>query len=156
MIPPNNGPKVGPSNGPSKYQPKTPALSLGTNISLMVPPPLAMPTLPKKPAKLLTVIKKAMFGASAVGICRRVKIVKQIRYMGRRPNVSLSGARRSGPMPNMTTKPVVVPMTAVVEQLRSFAISSIPGVNIELTKGLRTTRAYYVSLYVKEKLTERT
>jgi hypothetical protein len=44
-------------------------------------------------------------------------------------------------MPSMTTKPVVVPMTAVVEHFRSAAISSMPGVNMDETSGLRTTQA---------------
>ena len=62
MRPPNRGPSVGPRRGPRRYQPKTPlrrisierfcelvrketyALWLGWNMSLMVPPPLAMPT----------------------------------------------------------------------------------------------------------------
>jgi hypothetical protein len=107
-------------------------------MSLIVPPPFAIPTLPKKPEMLLTVIRNAMLGASADGIWRRVKMEKQVKYMTRRPNVSLKGARSRGPMPSMTTKPVVVPMTAVVEQFRSRAISSMPGVNIELTSGLTT------------------
>jgi hypothetical protein len=38
-----------------------------------------------------------------------------------------------------------VPITAVVEQCRSFAISSIPGVNIELASGL-TTKAHDVNM----------
>lgn len=60
---------------------------------------------------------------------------KHVRYNVRRPNVSDSGASINGPTPSMTTNPVVVPITAVVEQLRSVAISSIPGVNMLDTKG---------------------
>jgi hypothetical protein len=106
-------------------------------MSLIVPPPFAIPTLPKKPEILRMVMRKAMFGASAVGICRRAKQPKHTRYRFLRPNVSDSGARTSGPMPNITTKPVVVAMTFMVVVLRSFAISAMPGVNIELARGLR-------------------
>jgi hypothetical protein len=66
------------------------------------------------------------------------------------PNVSLRGASSKGPMPSMTTKPVVVPITAVVEQCRSFAISSIPGVNIELASGL-TTKAHDVNMVLSKR-----
>jgi hypothetical protein len=142
MMPPKRGPSVGPNRGPSRYQPNTPALSLGTNMSLIVPPPFAIPTLPKKPAMLRTVMRKAMFGASAAGIWRSVKTEKQVKYMTLRPNVSESGARSSGPTPSITTNPVVVPMTAVVEHFKSSAISSMPGVNIELTSGLRTVATH--------------
>jgi hypothetical protein len=41
-----------------------------------------------------------------------------------------------GPMPSMTTKPVVVAMTDVVSVSRSSAICTMPGVNMELASGL--------------------
>ena len=44
MIPPSKGPRVGPRRGPRRYHPKIPALSLGSYISLMVPPPFAIDT----------------------------------------------------------------------------------------------------------------
>lgn len=44
MRPPKRGPRVGPSRGPRRYQPNMPARWLGWNMSLIVPPPLAMPT----------------------------------------------------------------------------------------------------------------
>lgn len=44
-----------------------------------------------------------------------------------------------GPTPSMMTKPVVVAITAVGEVCRSEAISAMPGVNMELTRGLTTT-----------------
>ena len=78
-MPPKRGPRVGPSKGPSKYQPKTPALSLGWNMSLMVPPPLAMPTLPKNPLMVRTPIKDSTFGLKAVGICNKAKMEKHTR-----------------------------------------------------------------------------
>lgn len=76
------------------------------HISLMVPPPFAIPTLPKKPAKVRTVTRNPKLGARAVGICKRAKMVKQPRYKDFLPNVSDSGARIKGPMPNITTNPV--------------------------------------------------
>lgn len=44
MSPPKRGPRVGPMSGPRRYQPNIPARSSGRNMSLIVPPPLAMPT----------------------------------------------------------------------------------------------------------------
>jgi hypothetical protein len=68
MTPPSRGPIVGPNNGPNRYHPKIPARSLAPYISLIVPPPFAIPTLPKKPAKVRIVTRTGRFGASAVGI----------------------------------------------------------------------------------------
>lgn len=76
--------------------------------------------------------------ASAVGICSKVKIVKQMRYTGFLPNVSDNGARTSGPTPSITTNPVWQPMTLFFSTLKESAILSIPGENMELAKGLRT------------------
>jgi hypothetical protein len=89
MRPPSRGPRVGPRSGPRRYQPNIPARSVGSNMSEIVPPPLAMPTpvvylvsfgqmkwmvagqdlLPKNPDTVLTAISVAIFGANAVGIC---------------------------------------------------------------------------------------
>ena len=79
-----------------------------------------------------------MFGLKAVGTCRIAKIEKQTRYNLLLPKVSDSGARIRGPTPRKTTKPVVAPTTALEELLRSEAICSMPGVNMELARGLRT------------------
>ena len=46
-------------------------------------------------------------------------------------------------MPRDTTKPVVAPTTASGEVLRSEAICSMPGVNMELASGLRTGECKY-------------
>ena len=62
--------------------------------------------LPKKPAKVRKVMRTGKVFARAVGIWSRVNAVKQIKYSGFLPKVSLSGARISGPTPNMTTNPV--------------------------------------------------
>lgn len=138
ITPPRRGPSVGPRSGPKRYHPNTPALSSGTNMSLIVPPPLAMPTLPKKPETVRSAINTAIFGLKAVGIWRSVNTVKHERYSALRPKVSESGARTRGPMPSMMTKPVVAPMTMSVVVLRPSAICFIPGVNMELASGLRT------------------
>lgn len=136
------------------------ALSLGWNMSLMVPPPFAIPTprfqcqrliwntdvknlmkrgvLPKNPLIALTAIRLSTFGLSAVGICRRAKIEKQTKYSFLLPKVSDSGARMRGPRPRKTTKPVVAPTTTSLEVPRSAAISSMPGVNILDASGERT------------------
>jgi hypothetical protein len=92
-------------------------------------------------------MRNAMFGASAAGIWSRVKIEKHTRYIFLRPNVSDSGARIKGPIPSMTTKPVVVPITAVVLHLRSSAICAMPGVNMEDTRGLRTATDVSKNMY---------
>ena len=60
-------------------------------------------------------------------------------YSLRRPNVSDRGARISGPNPKKTTKPVVAPTTVCGIVPRSSAICSMPGVNMELARGLRTS-----------------
>lgn len=138
MMPPKRGPRVGPSRGPSRYQPKTLALSLGWNMSLIVPPPLAMPTLPKNPLIVRIAIKDSTFGLNAVGICNKAKMEKQTRNSFRLPNVSESGARMRGPMPRKITKPVVAPTTVVSSVLRSFAISDMPGVNMLEARGDKT------------------
>ena len=138
MIPPNRGPKVGPSKGPRRYQPKTPARSRGWNISLIVPPPLAMPTLPKKPLTVRTAMNASTVGLNAVGTCSTAKMEKHARYNFRRPNVSDSGARIKGPIPRKTTKPVVAPTTVVSVVLRSLAISAMPGVNMLEANGDKT------------------
>lgn len=106
MMAPRSGPIVGPRSGPRRYQPKIPARSLGAYISLIVPPPLAIPILPKKPAIVLKVMSTGNVFANAVGICSKVKMVKHTRYRGFLPNVSDSGAKTKGPIPSMTTKPV--------------------------------------------------
>ena len=138
MMPPNRGPRVGPSRGPRRYQPKTPALSLGWNMSEIVPPPFAIPTLPKNPLIVLTAIKDSTFGLNAVGICKRAKTVKQTRYNFRRPKISEIGARASGPRPRKTTKPAVAPTIVVSSVLRSAAISDMPGVNMLEARGDKT------------------
>jgi len=120
--PPSSGPIVGPRSGPSRYHPKILARSCGVHISLIVPPPFAIPTLPKKPESVRTATSVATFGLNAVGIWRSVKMVKQIRYSFLLPNVSESGASISGPMPSITTKPVVAPTTCVLSHRRSSAI----------------------------------
>ena len=63
---------------------------------------------------------------------------KQTRYSIRRPNVSDKGARIRGPMPSITTYPVVAATTVVMVVSRSSEICLMPGVNIELARGLRT------------------
>jgi hypothetical protein len=133
--------KVGPRRGPSKYQPNTLARLEGTNMSLIVPPPFAIPTLPKNPLSVLMAINVSMLGARAEGICSRAKKVKQTRYSFLRPNVSLSGARNSGPMPSITTNPVVHPITMLLVVSRSSAICWIPGVNMEEARGERMLMA---------------
>lgn len=92
MSPPNRGPSVGPIRGPRRYHPKMSALLPGSNMSERLPPPLATPTDPKNPDNVLMAMSVSMLGLRADGICRSVKIVKQDRYIGRRPNVSLNGA----------------------------------------------------------------
>lgn len=92
ITPPKRGPRVGPSRGPSRYQPKTLARWLGSNMSLREPPPLAMPTLPKKPARVRMAMRVPMLGARAEGIWRRAKMEKQLRYITLLPKVSLRGA----------------------------------------------------------------
>ena len=77
ITPPNRGPRVGPSSGPSRYHPKILARSFGSNMSLIVPPPLAIPTAPKKPDSVRIAINVSIFGLSALGICSSVKIEKQ-------------------------------------------------------------------------------
>jgi len=57
------------------------------------------------------VIKVAISGLKAVGICKRANIEKQTMYSRRLPKVSDKGARIKGPMPRKTTKPVVAPIT---------------------------------------------
>ena len=94
--------------------------------------------LPKKPDIVRMAIRLATFGLNAVGICKREKAEKQMRYSFRLPNVSDKGARIRGPMPRETTKPVVAPMTALGVVSRQSAICSMPGVNIELASGLST------------------
>lgn len=128
ITPPNRGPSVGPSKGPRRYQPNMPARCDGGNISLMVPPPFAMPTLPKKPDNVRIAMSVWIFGLSADGICSIVNIVKQIRYSFLLPKVSDNGARNSGPMPSMITKPVVHPITVSEVVFKDLAICSIPGV----------------------------
>lgn len=76
--------------------------------------------------------------ANTVGICNKVKILKQTRYSGFLPNVSESGTGINGPTPSMTTKPVWYPITPSVVVWRDSAICSMPGANIELARGLRT------------------
>ena len=76
----------------------------------------------------------------AVGICRRVKIVKDVKYRGLLPNVSKRGARMSGPIPNMITNPVWQPITLFLSTFRDSAIWSIPGVNMLLARGLITKK----------------
>ena len=107
ITPPKRGPIVGPRRGPSKYHPNIPARSPGPHISEIVPPPLAILTLPKKPANVRTKIKVSILGVRALGIWSRLKAVKHDKYIGRRPNVSERGASISGPIPSMITKPVV-------------------------------------------------
>jgi hypothetical protein len=94
--PPRSGPIVGPKRGPSRYHPKMLARSCGVHISLIVPPPFAIPTLPKKPESVRTATSVATFGLNAVGICKSVKMLKQIRYSFLLPNVSESGASMRG------------------------------------------------------------
>ena len=90
-----------------------------------------------------------MLGLNAVGICSSENIEKQMRYNFLLPNVSLSGARMSGPIPSITTKPVVAPTTSRLLAFKSFAIWSIPGVNMELARGLRIAmRAMMVTLAI--------
>lgn len=107
-------------------------------MSLMVPPPFAMPTLPKNPLIVRTAIKDSTFGLNAVGICSKAKMEKHTRYSIRLPNVSESGARIRGPMPRKTTNPVVAPTTVLALVLRSVAISEMPGVNMLEARGDRT------------------
>jgi hypothetical protein len=78
--------------------------------------------------------------ARAVGICNIVNAVKQKRYSDFLPNVSLRGARMRGPIPNMHTKPVWQAITSFSEAFRDSAICFIPGANMLLANGLRTTR----------------
>jgi hypothetical protein len=78
--------------------------------------------LPKNPAKVRMVMRVDRFGLKAVGICNNVKRVKHVKYNTFRPKVSESGARISGPIPSMTTKPVWQPMTAFLDVLRDSAI----------------------------------
>ena len=78
MTPPINGPRAGPRRGPRRYIPNTPARSSGVYMSLIVPPPFAIPTEPKNPASVRMTRKVSKFGLSAVGICRIVNIPKQI------------------------------------------------------------------------------
>lgn len=85
-------------------------------------------------------INVSTFGLKAVGICRTANMEKQTRYSFRLPNVSLSGAKIKGPMPRKTTKPVVAPTTTLSVVWRSAEIWAIPGVNMELAKGLSTRR----------------
>jgi hypothetical protein len=132
---------VGPSRGPKRYHPNTPALWLGSNISLIVPPPFAIPTDPKNPLSVRTAIKVSIFGASALGICSTANTVKHTRYSLRRPNVSDKGARNSGPSPSMITKPVVQPMTTLGELSSESAICWMPGVNILDARGERMLMA---------------
>jgi hypothetical protein len=110
-------------------------------MSDIVPPPFAMPTLPKKPLNVRIAIKVAMFGASALGICNAANAVKQTKYNFLRPNVSLSGARNNGPIPSMITNPVVHATTVSEVVSRDSAIWSIPGVNIDEAKGERMLMA---------------
>lgn len=94
--------------------------------------------LPKNPDTVLTTSSVSMFGLSAVGTCKIANTEKQTRYNLLRPKVSDSGARIRGPIPKRTRNPVVAPTTALGEVLRSAAICSMPGVNMELARGLRT------------------
>lgn len=107
-------------------------------MSLIVPPPLAMPTLPTAPESTLIAISVSTLGLSAVGIWSSVKTEKHDRYSVLRPKVSDKGARMRGPNPSITVKPVVAPMTTFIVVPRSSAIELIPGVNMELASGLRT------------------
>src|ERR1700753_33566 len=69
MTPPSNGPIVGPRSGPRRYQPKTDALSSVPHMSLIVPPPFAILTLPKNPLSVRMNISVSIFGVKAEGIC---------------------------------------------------------------------------------------
>lgn len=73
-----------------------PALLPGSNMSDRLPPPLATPTDPKKPESVRIAMSVPMLGLKADGICSSVKMVKHIKYIGRRPTVSLSGALEDG------------------------------------------------------------
>ena len=68
MRPPKRGPRVGPMRGPRRYQPKIPARSSGGNMSLIVPPPLAMPM----PGRLLATVGAESLG-SRLGFWRTSK-----------------------------------------------------------------------------------
>jgi len=105
----------------------------------VIPPQIqTFHVLPKNPAKVLKTSSVSMFGLNAVGTCKTAKIEKQTRYSLLLPKVSDSGAKIRGPIPRDTTKPVVAPTTASGDVLRSEAICSMPGVNMELARGLRT------------------
>jgi len=67
-----------------------------------------------------------------------VNKVKQIKYSGLLPKVSLKGASMRGPIPSMITKPVWQPITSFSEAFNDSAICRIPGANILLAKGLAT------------------
>jgi hypothetical protein len=58
--------------------------------------------LPKNPARERNVMSTAIFGLSAVGICNKVKMPKQVKYTGFRPNVSDKGASKSLPCPDIS------------------------------------------------------
>lgn len=107
-------------------------------MSLIVPPPFAMPTLPAAPESTRIAIRVSTLGLNAVGIWSSVKTEKQDRYNVLRPNVSDNGARMRGPNPSITVKPVVAPMTTFIVVPRSSAMELMPGVNMELASGLRT------------------
>jgi hypothetical protein len=70
----------------------------------------------------------------------KVNKVKQIRYRGFLPNVSLRGARRRGPIPNTTTNPVWQPITSISRAFKDPTICQILRANMLLDGGLRTAQ----------------
>jgi len=73
-------------------------------MSLIVPPPLAILALPKNPWRNRNPINMEILFDNAHGIWVNVKIVNPTIYIGFRPNVSLNGARISGPDPKPKRK----------------------------------------------------
>lgn len=102
-------------------------------MSLIVPPPFRIATpmesqylkslcinmyvLPKNPVKARRVMRTGNVFARAGRISSKVKTVKQIKYSGFLPNVSLRGARTTGPIPSMTAEPVKQPITSFLTHL---------------------------------------
>lgn len=83
-------------------------------------------------------IKVSMFGLKAVGICSKENKEKHTRYNVLLPKVSDNGARIKGPKPRHNTKLVVAATTKFGPVFKSSEICLMPGVNMELARGLVT------------------
>lgn len=91
--PPIIGPKVGPLSGPMDQIEKAKARYSSVTISLTVPGELAIIALPATAPKNRTTITSGKDVASPQGMIRTVKRNMLPIYTGRRPYISLTGAR---------------------------------------------------------------